>query len=66
MPARRRLLFSLVSHGVGRETGVHKAFMDKFAPQLTPGSDHEPMSDALIDCTAVFRLDVERWSGKHG
>lgn len=45
---------------------VLELFMDKFAPQLTPGEDYEPMSDESIDRTAVYRLDVERWSGKRG
>ena len=45
---------------------VLEAFMDKFAPQLIPGEDYDPMSNESIDRTAVYRLDVERWSGKRG
>jgi len=45
---------------------VLERFMSKFAPQLTAGEDYEEMSEASIDRTAVYRLDVERWSGKRG
>jgi hypothetical protein len=40
--------------------------MSKFAPQLTAGEDYEEMSEESIDRTAVYRLDVESWSGKRG
>lgn len=45
---------------------VLERFMSKFAPQLTAGEDYEEMSEESIDRTAVYRLDVERWSGKRG
>ncbi|WP_245726745.1 pyridoxamine 5'-phosphate oxidase family protein [Natronorubrum sediminis] len=45
---------------------VLESFMDKFAPQLTPGEDYDLMSNESIDRTAVYRLDVEGWSGKRG
>ncbi|ELZ04756.1 pyridoxamine 5'-phosphate oxidase-like FMN-binding protein [Natrialba chahannaoensis JCM 10990] len=45
---------------------VLESFMDKFAPQLTPGEDYEPMSDESIDRTAVYQLAVDRWSAKRG
>jgi nitroimidazol reductase NimA-like FMN-containing flavoprotein (pyridoxamine 5'-phosphate oxidase superfamily) len=38
--------------------------MEKFAPQLSPGADYEPIADDSIDRTSVYRLDVEGWSGK--
>ena len=45
---------------------VLERFMSKFAPQLTAGEDYEEVSEESIDRTAVYRLDVERWSGKRG
>ncbi|MFC5277698.1 pyridoxamine 5'-phosphate oxidase family protein [Halorubrum rubrum] len=50
-PAKRRVL---------------ERFMEKFAPQLTPGEDYEEMAAESIDRTAVYRLDVDSWSGKEG
>jgi len=49
-----------------KKRDVLESFMDKFAPQLTPGEDYEPMSEESIDRTAVYRLTVDRWSGKRG
>ena len=45
---------------------VLEQFMEKFAPQLTAGEDYEQMSEESIDRTAVYRLDIESWSGKKG
>ena len=45
---------------------VLERFMSKFAPQLTVGEDYEEMTDESIDRTAVYRLDVDSWSGKRG
>lgn len=41
-------------------------FMRKFAPQLTKGEDYKEMTDESVGRTAVYRLDVESWSGKKG
>lgn len=64
---------SVVAYGsidllTGREEKrrVLEQFMEKFAPQLTAGEDYEQMSEESIDRTAVYRLDVESWSGKKG
>ncbi|WP_254763518.1 pyridoxamine 5'-phosphate oxidase family protein [Natrinema marinum] len=46
--------------------GVLEQFMEKFAPQLTSGEDYREMSEESIDRTAVYRLDVDSWSGKRG
>lgn len=43
-----------------------EAFMAKFAPQLAAGEDYEPMSEASIDRTSVYRLAVDGWSAKRG
>ena len=38
--------------------------MDKYAPHLSPGSDYETATAADLKRTAVYRLRIERWSGK--
>lgn len=45
---------------------ILERFMGKFAPQLTPGEDYEEMTEESIDRTAVYRLQVDSWSGKKG
>lgn len=38
--------------------------MDKYFPHLRPGVDYEGVSDEDLKTTAVFRVDIEAWSGK--
>lgn len=38
--------------------------LDKYAPHLRPGTDYRPTTDAELRRTAVYRIDVETWSGK--
>ncbi|ELY44976.1 pyridoxamine 5'-phosphate oxidase family protein [Natronorubrum sulfidifaciens] len=45
---------------------VLETFMAKFAPHLSVGEDYEEMTTESIDRTAVYRLEVERWSAKQG
>lgn len=45
---------------------VLEQFMEKFAPHLTAGEDYEQMTAESVDKTAIYRLDVESWSGKAG
>ncbi|SEH42588.1 hypothetical protein SAMN05192561_101923 [Halopenitus malekzadehii] len=45
---------------------VLELFMEKFAPHLTSGEEYDPIAAESIDRTAVYRLDVETWSGKSG
>ena len=45
---------------------VLERFMAKYAPHLTAGEDYEPIAEASVDRTAVYRLAVEEWSGKRG
>jgi hypothetical protein len=47
-----------------RKRAALEQLMAKFAPQMTPGEDYEPIADDSIDRTSVYRLDVEGWSGK--
>ena len=38
--------------------------MDKHFPALRPGVDYEAATDDDLKVTAVFRVDIEAWSGK--
>jgi uncharacterized protein len=38
--------------------------LDKYAPHLRPGRDYRATTDAELERTAVYRIDVETWSGK--
>jgi len=38
--------------------------MDKYFPQLKPGEDYRSTSDDDLKITAVFRINIESWSGK--
>lgn len=38
--------------------------LDKYFPHLRPGVDYRPITDDELACTAVYRIDVETWSGK--
>lgn len=38
--------------------------LDKYFPHLHPGSDYRPITARELDQTAVYRLDIEEWSGK--
>lgn len=41
-----------------------QALLDKYAPHLMPGRDYRPITPGELDRTRVYRMDVERWSGK--
>ena len=45
---------------------VLEQFMGKFAPHLTAGEEYERIAEESIERTAVYRLDVESWTGKKG
>jgi nitroimidazol reductase NimA-like FMN-containing flavoprotein (pyridoxamine 5'-phosphate oxidase superfamily) len=38
--------------------------LDRYAPHLEPGRDYRPIVPEELNRTAVFRVDVEAWSGK--
>jgi nitroimidazol reductase NimA-like FMN-containing flavoprotein (pyridoxamine 5'-phosphate oxidase superfamily) len=38
--------------------------LDKYAPHLEPGRDYRPTTDAELERTSVYRIDIETWSGK--
>ena len=76
LPADEALEFSVEYGGVvafGKGTTVldpaEKEFalqrlLDKYAPHLRPGDDYRPITRDELKRTAVFRVQVERWSGK--
>ena len=38
--------------------------LDKYFPHLKPGSDYAPIDPAGLKVTAVFKIEIESWSGK--
>lgn len=38
--------------------------LDKYFPHLKPGQDYQPIIQPELDRTAVYRIDIEEWSGK--
>ncbi|MEM7415001.1 MAG: pyridoxamine 5'-phosphate oxidase family protein [Gemmatimonadota bacterium] len=41
-----------------------QALLDKYAPHLAPGRDYRATTDDELKRTAVYRIEVEAWSGK--
>lgn len=76
LPAAEALEFSVEYHAVvatGRARTVQDAaearesldgLLAKYAPHLAPGTDYRPITPGELGRTAVFRLDIEGWSGK--
>jgi len=38
--------------------------LDKYFPHLKPGVDYLPLTKEDVENTGVFRIEIERWSGK--
>jgi nitroimidazol reductase NimA-like FMN-containing flavoprotein (pyridoxamine 5'-phosphate oxidase superfamily) len=76
LPAAEALEFSVEYCGVtafGRGQVVDdeaeaktalQRLLDKYAPHLRPDRDYRPTTDDELSRTAVYRIDVETWSGK--
>ena len=74
--ADRAMNFGVLYKGVvvfGRLTVVEdvdeskhglQLIMDKHFPTLRPGVDYEAATDDDLKVTAVFRVDIDAWSGK--
>ena len=43
---------------------VLELLMEKFAPQMNPGQDYNPIAESSIDRTSVYRIDIDGWSAK--
>ena len=76
LPAPEALEFSVEYSGVtvfGRGRVVEdpaeakealQRLLDKYAPHLQAGRDYRPTTDEELKRTAVYRIDIETWSGK--
>jgi len=41
-----------------------QALLDKYFPDLRPGRNYRPMTEAEVSATAVYAIEIETWSGK--
>jgi nitroimidazol reductase NimA-like FMN-containing flavoprotein (pyridoxamine 5'-phosphate oxidase superfamily) len=41
-----------------------QSLLDKYFPHMRPGTDYEPIQPDALEITAVYRIDIEAWSGK--
>jgi hypothetical protein len=76
LPAEEALEFSVeyasvVVFGRGRTVrdeeearSALQLLLDRYAPHLAPGTDYRPITDDELERTAVYRVDIEAWSGK--
>lgn len=76
LPAPEALEFSVeyagvVAFGTGRVVedreearAALQMLLDKYAPHLRPGEHYRPTTDDELKRTAVYRIDIETWSGK--
>lgn len=76
LPADQALEFSVeysgvVVFGTGQivadveeAEGALQMILDRYAPHLEPGRDYRPIVAEELKRTAVFRIDIEEWSGK--
>jgi len=76
LPADEALEFSVEYSGVvifgtghvveaddEKEYGL-QILLDRYAPHLRPGRDYRGITSGELKRTAVFRIDIEQWSGK--
>ena len=54
---------SIVDNNAEAKHGL-QLIMDKHFPELHPGVDYEAATDDDLIVTAVFRMDIDAWSGK--
>lgn len=76
LPAAEALEFSVEYAGVtvfgqaqivtdeAEATDMLQALLDKYAPHLQAGDDYRPPVPPELKRTAVFRVDIDDWSGK--
>ncbi|HEX9728887.1 MAG TPA: pyridoxamine 5'-phosphate oxidase family protein [Gemmatimonadales bacterium] len=53
-----------VVHDRVEATRALQLLLDKYFPDLSPGTDYRAITDEELDRTAVFRIAIEEWSGK--
>jgi nitroimidazol reductase NimA-like FMN-containing flavoprotein (pyridoxamine 5'-phosphate oxidase superfamily) len=53
-----------VVDGEAEATHALQLLMDKYFPQYRPLDDYRPIEPRDLKITAVFRIDIESWSGK--
>jgi len=54
---------TIVTDGAEAKRGL-QLLLDKYFPHLRPGEDYAPATDEDLKATAVYRLEIESWSGK--
>jgi nitroimidazol reductase NimA-like FMN-containing flavoprotein (pyridoxamine 5'-phosphate oxidase superfamily) len=54
---------TIVTDKAEAEHGL-QLLLDKYFPHLTPGEHYRPITPDEIKQTAVYRIDIEQWSGK--
>lgn len=76
LPADEALEFSVEYAGVtafgagqvvddaAEKEAALQLLLDKYAPHLRPGRDYRPITEGELRRTAVYRIDVDAWSGK--
>ena len=76
LPAKTAKEFSVEYAGVvvfGRATVIDddaearhglQLLLDKYAPHLRPGRDYRPITADELAVTAVYRVQIDQWSGK--
>jgi nitroimidazol reductase NimA-like FMN-containing flavoprotein (pyridoxamine 5'-phosphate oxidase superfamily) len=42
-----------------------QGLLDKYFSHLRPGENYSPITDAELQRTSVFAIEIEAWSGKH-
>jgi len=60
------VVFGRASLVTDAEEAAHglQLLLDKYFPHLKPRVDYKPISPEALKITAVFRVDIESWSGK--
>jgi nitroimidazol reductase NimA-like FMN-containing flavoprotein (pyridoxamine 5'-phosphate oxidase superfamily) len=48
----------------GEKRRALQMLLDKYFPEHRPDGDYRPLTDAEIDSTAVYRIDITHWTGK--
>ena len=55
---------AILVEDAGEAEQALQQMLDKYFSHLKPGADYRPITVEERDATAVYRLDIEEWSGK--